>query len=101
MNRSSCASGSGYVPSDSIGFCVASTRNGRGSLYVSPAIVTWRPCMTSSTAHWTVRGGEGGRDLRAPDAPAEHVGERLDGQRLGESRHALEQHVAAGEQRDE
>ena len=28
--RSSCASGSGYVPSYSIGFCVASTRNGRG-----------------------------------------------------------------------
>ena len=28
--RSSCASGSGKVPSYSIGFCVASTRNGRG-----------------------------------------------------------------------
>ena len=25
MNRSSCASGSGYVPSSSIGFCVAKT----------------------------------------------------------------------------
>ena len=32
---------------------------------------------------------------------AEHLGERLDGQRLGEAGHALEQHVAAGEQRDE
>ena len=31
MKRSSCASGSGYVPSCSIGFCVASTRNGSGS----------------------------------------------------------------------
>ena len=30
-NRSSCASGSGYVPSYSIGFCVASTRNGGSS----------------------------------------------------------------------
>ena len=28
MKRSTCASGSGYVPSDSIGFCVAITRNG-------------------------------------------------------------------------
>ena len=32
---------------------------------------------------------------------AEHLGERLDGQRLGQAGHALEQHVAAGEQRDE
>ena len=31
MKRSSCASGSGYVPSCSIGFCVASTKNGSGS----------------------------------------------------------------------
>ena len=29
--RSNCASGSGYVPSSSIGFCVASTKNGAGS----------------------------------------------------------------------
>ena len=28
MNRSTCASGSGYVPSASIGFSVARTRNG-------------------------------------------------------------------------
>ena len=32
---------------------------------------------------------------------AEHVGERLDRQRLGQAGHALEQHVAAGEQADE
>ena len=31
MKRSTCASGSGYVPSDSIGFCVAMTRNGSGT----------------------------------------------------------------------
>ena len=30
--RSSCASGSGYVPSCSMGFCVARTRNGSASL---------------------------------------------------------------------
>jgi hypothetical protein len=34
MNRSSWASGSGYVPSCSIGFWVASTKNGSGSSYV-------------------------------------------------------------------
>ena len=31
MKRSIWASGSGYVPSDSIGFCVAITRNGSGT----------------------------------------------------------------------
>ena len=31
MKRSTCASGSGYVPSYSTGFCVAKTRNGRAS----------------------------------------------------------------------
>ncbi len=39
-NRSSCASGSGYVPSYSIGFCVAHTKNGCGSACVVPSIVT-------------------------------------------------------------
>ena len=48
--RSSCASGSGYVPSYSIGFCVASTMNGRGSGRVSPSVVTWRSCIASSSA---------------------------------------------------
>ena len=37
MKRSICASGSGYVPSDSIGFCVAITRNGDGTGCVSCA----------------------------------------------------------------
>ena len=31
MKRSSWASGSGYVPSSSIGFCVAKTKNGSSS----------------------------------------------------------------------
>ena len=31
MKRSTCASGSAYVPSDSIGFWVAMTRNGSGA----------------------------------------------------------------------
>ena len=50
MNRSSCASGSGYVPSYSIGFCVARTRNGRSSGRVVPSIVTCRSCIASSSA---------------------------------------------------
>ena len=50
MKRSSCASGSGYVPSSSIGFCVASTKNGVGSGRVSPNVVTRRSCIASSSA---------------------------------------------------
>ena len=50
MKRSSCASGSGYVPSSSIGFCVASTKNGDGSGRVSPNVVTRRSCIASSSA---------------------------------------------------
>src|SRR5438445_13301779 len=50
MNRSSCASGSGYVPSCSIGFCVAMVKNGFGSLYVDCPAVTSRSCMACSSA---------------------------------------------------
>ena len=56
MKRSTCASGSGYVPSDSIGFCVAITRNGAGTRCVSWPIVTWRSCITSSSADCTFAG---------------------------------------------
>ena len=56
MKRSTCASGSGYVPSDSIGFCVAMTRNGSGTGYVVCAIVTWCSCITSSSADCTFAG---------------------------------------------
>src|SRR5438105_3221057 len=52
VNRSSCASGSGYVPSYSIGFCVAMTMNGRPSSYETPSIVTCCSCMHSSSAAW-------------------------------------------------
>ena len=48
-----------------------------------------------------VRGHEVGRELQALERAAEHVGDGLDGQRLGQARDALEQHVAAGQQRDE
>ena len=56
MNRSTCASGSGYVPSCSIGFCVASTRNGSSSLNVVPPIVTCFSCIASSSAACTFAG---------------------------------------------
>src|ERR671937_16590 len=56
MNRSTCASGSGYVPSDSIGFCVAMTRNGSGTGYVLWPIVTCRSCITSRSADCTFAG---------------------------------------------
>ena len=48
MKRSTWASGSGYVPSDSIGFWVAMTRNGWGTSWVSPPIET---CC----GRWTAR----------------------------------------------
>ncbi len=50
MNRSRCASGSGYVPSISTGFCVATTMNGLGSWYVCPSMVTCRSSIDSSSA---------------------------------------------------
>src|SRR4051794_7467136 len=48
MKRSTCASGSGYVPSNSTGFCVARTMNGRASSCVWTSTVTLRSCMHSS-----------------------------------------------------
>ena len=138
MKRSTCASGSGYVPSDSIGFCVAMTRNGDGTGCVSLPIVTCRSCITSSSADCTLAGArlissasrklqktgpssmsncslralvhpradevgrhEVGRELDALEAAAEDVGDGLDGQRLREAGHALDQEVPAGEQADE
>src|SRR6185437_1670408 len=50
VKRSSCASGSGYVPSYSIGFCVAMTMKGVSSRYVTPSTVTCRSSMHSSSA---------------------------------------------------
>ena len=50
MNLSSWASGSGKVPSISMGFWVASTMNGLGSCRVSPSIVDCPSCIDSSRA---------------------------------------------------
>jgi hypothetical protein len=49
-NRSSCASGRAYVPSYSMGFCVAATMNGSGSGRVTPSADTWRSSIASSSA---------------------------------------------------
>ena len=43
-------SGSGYVPSISMGFCVAITMKGALSTWVTPSTVTWRSSMDSSRA---------------------------------------------------
>ena len=48
--RSNCASGSGNVPSCSIGFCVAITKKGRPSACVTPPALTVRSCIASSNA---------------------------------------------------
>src|SRR6476646_420081 len=50
VKRSSCASGSGYVPSYSIGFWVAITMKGRARWFVTPSVVTCCSCMHSSRA---------------------------------------------------
>ena len=44
------------MPSDSIGFWVARTRNGAGTWKVCLPMVTWCSCMTSRRADWTLAG---------------------------------------------
>ncbi len=51
-NRSSCASGSRYVPACSIGFCVPITMNGAPTGRVTPSTVTADSSITSSSADW-------------------------------------------------
>ena len=48
-----------------------------------------------------VRGQKVGRELDALELGVQRIGHGLDRQRLGQAGHALEQHVAAGEQADE
>src|SRR5580704_15626631 len=54
--RSSCASGSGYVPSYSTGFWVATTRNRSPRARLTPSEVTCRSSMASSSADWVLAG---------------------------------------------
>ena len=53
-NRSSWASGSGYVPSISIGFWVARTKNGDGRGCEIPDTVAVPSCIPSSSADWVL-----------------------------------------------
>ena len=50
INRSSCASGRGYVPVKLTGFWVAMTMKGSGSGYIFPSTVTCVSAMASSRA---------------------------------------------------
>ena len=52
MKRSSWESGSGCVPADPTGFCVAMHTNGFGTGYVVPSTVTASSSITSSKADW-------------------------------------------------
>src|ERR1035441_7493417 len=54
--RSSWASGSGYVPSYSIGFWVATTRNRPPRGIRWPSLVTWRSSIASRSAAWVLAG---------------------------------------------
>src|SRR5690349_23638523 len=49
----------------SMGFSVASTRNGNGSGIVSPPSVTWRSCIVSSSADCTLRSEEHTSELQS------------------------------------
>ncbi len=40
------------MPWKSRGFCVAITKNGRGTDRLMPSAVTWRSSITSSSADW-------------------------------------------------
>ena len=42
------------MPSSSIGFWVASTKNGSGRRWVFPSTVTERSCIASSSADWVL-----------------------------------------------
>lgn len=44
------------MPSDSIGFWVAMTRNGEGNRWATPSAVVWRSCMASSSAACVLAG---------------------------------------------
>ena len=48
-----------------------------------------------------VRGHQVGRELNPLEADVENAGQRADHQRLGQARHALQQAMAAGEDRGE
>ena len=133
--RSRCASGSGYTPSFSIGFWVASTRNGSGTsirraadrhvalghdleqrrlhLGGRPVDLVGQDEVGEDRTQLDVEalggrpvdaraddvgGQQVGRELDAGERAADGLGQRLDGERLGQTGHAFEEAVAVGEQ---
>ena len=103
------------MPSCSIGFCVASTRNGSGSGYVVSPIVTWRSCIASSSALCTLAGarlissartrlakigplrGVNSAVARIVDQRADDVG----GQQVRRELDAIESRIQTARQRDD
>ena len=87
MNRSSSASGSGYVPSNSIGFCVANTVKLSGSSCEVPSTVTRRSCIASSSAACVLAGA---RLISSPRTRSPKIGpgRKLNAARPGQQAHA-------------
>ena len=56
------------------------------------------PALPVDAGAHEVGGHQVGSELQAPEAATDHRGEGLDGERLGDARHALEQDVPLGEQ---
>src|SRR6266851_5745541 len=121
-NRSSCASGSGYVPSSSMGFWVARTKNGDGNGRVCVPTVTVRSCIASSSALCVLGvarlispAGLVADDVGAHDVGWHQVRCELDARKahrqrltkgtnqdgLSQPGHALEQDVSVGDQGDD
>jgi hypothetical protein len=99
------------VPSVSIGFCVAITTKGFGTVdFVGQhKIGEDRPQHGGKVAAFLVvdaRAGEVrrhqvGRELNALETARHRLGQGGDGKRLGQARHAFHQEVAARQQRDQ
>ena len=71
MEAVSSASGSGYVPSNSIGFCVANTVKSSGSSCEVPSTVTRRSCIASSSAACVLAGA---RLISSPSTRSPKIG---------------------------
>src|SRR3954465_3255909 len=73
-----------------------------GPSWVSKPPVSGRHTRVPTRSAGTRAGGNGVRgDRDAAVAAAQHGGQRLDGQRLGQAGNALQEHVTSGEQTDE
>jgi hypothetical protein len=123
MKRSTCASGSGYVPSCSIGFFVADRdlallhrleerglhlRRRAVDLVREQQVREHRTLLRRELARLRrvderaddVGRQQVGRERYALEAEPERLRERVDRERLREARHALEQYVPASDERE-